>query len=151
MLMQKPLCWNCSTEDVTEMPRCFSISIQSEVAARARFPLTSPAWAMAPPYSRNFSVSVVLPASGWEMMAKVLRREISVRSSDMEYPPEKYQSMGHLRPTALLRRPSVLPRQNLGEGRIHSARSKRKSELPQKRQLLWDDDGEGPPPGNFSA
>ena len=48
MLMQKPLCWNCSTEDVTEMPRCFSISIQSEVAARARFPLTSPAWAMAP-------------------------------------------------------------------------------------------------------
>jgi hypothetical protein len=85
------------------------------------------------------------------MMAKVLRREISVRSSDMEYPPEKYQSMGHLRPTALLRRPSVLPRQNLGEGRIHSARSKRKSELPQKRQLLWDDDGEGPPPGNFSA
>ena len=59
--------------------------------------------------------------------------------------------LGHLRPTALLRRPSVLPRQNLGEGRIHSARSKRKSGLPQKRQLLWDDDGEGPPPGNFSA
>ena len=29
--MQKPLCWNCITDDVTEMPRCFSISIQSEV------------------------------------------------------------------------------------------------------------------------
>ena len=59
------------------MPRCFSISIQWEVAALAFLPLTSPAWAMAPPYSRNFSVKVVLPASGWEMMAKVRRREIS--------------------------------------------------------------------------
>ena len=37
------------TELVTEMPRCFSISIQSLVAARARLPLTSPAWAIAPP------------------------------------------------------------------------------------------------------
>ena len=38
------------TEDVTEMPRCFSISIQSEVAARLFFlPLTTPASAMAPP------------------------------------------------------------------------------------------------------
>ena len=40
-------------------------------------PLTTPAWAMAPPYSRNFSVNVVLPASGWEMMANVRRRLIS--------------------------------------------------------------------------
>jgi hypothetical protein len=38
---------------------------------------------MAPPYSRNFSVKVVLPASGWEIIAKVLRREISVQRSDM--------------------------------------------------------------------
>ena len=38
------------TEEVTEMPRCFSISIQSETAARAFFlPLTAPACAMAPP------------------------------------------------------------------------------------------------------
>lgn len=37
------------SEEVTEMPRCFSISIQSEVAALAFFPLTAPAWAMAPP------------------------------------------------------------------------------------------------------
>ena len=50
MLMQKPSYWNCITEEVTEMPRCFSISIQSEVAAREFFlPLTTPAWAMAPP------------------------------------------------------------------------------------------------------
>ena len=48
-MMQKPLCWNCITELVTEMPLWRSISIQSEVAARARLPLTSPAWAMAPP------------------------------------------------------------------------------------------------------
>ena len=41
---------NCSTEEVTEMPRCFSISIQSETAARVFFfPFTWPAWAMAPP------------------------------------------------------------------------------------------------------
>jgi hypothetical protein len=33
---------------------------------------------MAPPKSRNFSVSVVLPASGCEMIAKVLRFRISL-------------------------------------------------------------------------
>jgi hypothetical protein len=33
---------------------------------------------MAPPKSSIFSVRVVLPASGWEMMANVLRRLISV-------------------------------------------------------------------------
>ena len=78
------------TEEVTEMPRCFSISIQSEVAARVFFlPFTWPAWAMAPPYKRNFSVSVVLPASGWLMIAKVRRRLIS-DSKDMCFPPEKW-------------------------------------------------------------
>ena len=50
MLMQKPSYWNCMTDDVTEMPRCFSISIQSDTAAREFFlPLTAPACAMAPP------------------------------------------------------------------------------------------------------
>ena len=64
------------------MPRCFSISIQSEVAWRAAFrALTEPAWRMAPPYSSSFSVSVVLPASGWEMMAKVRLRATSAASS----------------------------------------------------------------------
>src|SRR5579862_7227669 len=33
---------------------------------------------MAPPNKRSFSVSVVLPASGWEMIAKVRRRSTSV-------------------------------------------------------------------------
>src|SRR6188472_3313329 len=66
------------TELATEMPRCFSISIQSEVAWRdALRPLTAPAIWIAPENSKSFSVSVVLPASGWEMMAKVRRRRVS--------------------------------------------------------------------------
>ena len=44
MLMQNPLYSNCITELVTEIPRCFSISIQSETAWRAVFlPFTEPA------------------------------------------------------------------------------------------------------------
>ena len=60
------------------MPRSRSIAIQSE-RARRRSPraLTSPASWIAPPNSSNFSVSVVFPASGCEMIAKVRRREIS--------------------------------------------------------------------------
>ena len=51
------------------MPRCFSSSIQSEVACRAALrPLTVPASRTAPPNSSSFSVRVVLPASGWEMI-----------------------------------------------------------------------------------
>jgi 16S rRNA (cytosine967-C5)-methyltransferase len=57
------------------MPRCFSISIQSDVAWRAALrAFTLPAIWIAPENSSSFSVSVVLPASGWEMMAKVRRR-----------------------------------------------------------------------------
>ena len=68
----------CMTELATEMPRCFSISIQSEVAWRALLrPFTVPARRMAPANSSSFSVSVVLPASGWEMIAKVRRRAAS--------------------------------------------------------------------------
>src|SRR4051812_15038998 len=56
------------------MPRCFSISIQSEVAWRALLrAFTVPAIWIAPPNSSSFSVRVVLPASGCEMMAKVRR------------------------------------------------------------------------------
>jgi len=63
------------TEVTTEMPRSRSMPIQSErVWTRLRLALTSPASWMAPPNSRSFSVSVVLPASGCEMMAKVRRR-----------------------------------------------------------------------------
>ena len=67
------------------MPRCFSISIQSDVACRAALrALTDPAIWIAPENSSSFSVSVVLPASGWEMMAKVRRRRTWLaRSADM--------------------------------------------------------------------
>ena len=63
------------TEVTTEMPRSRSIPIQSERVLR-RFALarTSPASWIAPPNSSIFSVSVVLPASGCEMIAKVRRR-----------------------------------------------------------------------------
>ena len=61
------------------MPRSFSSAIQSEVAWRAALrPLTEPAIWIAPPNSSSFSVSVVLPASGCEMIAKVRRRAASV-------------------------------------------------------------------------
>ncbi len=63
------------------MPRSRSIAIQSErVARRSRLALTWPARLMAPPNSSSFSVSVVLPASGWEMIAKVRRRSTSAAS-----------------------------------------------------------------------
>src|SRR5471032_2779889 len=66
------------------MPRWRSSSIQSEVVARWFLrSLTAPARWIALPYSRNFSVSVVLPASGCEMIAKVRRRAISA-AGDMQ-------------------------------------------------------------------
>ena len=60
------------------MPRSRSTAIQSE-RTRRRSPraLTSPANWIAPPNSSNFSVKVVLPASGCEMIANVRRRKIS--------------------------------------------------------------------------
>ena len=74
------------TELVTEMPRCCSRRIQSEVAWRAALrPLTVPAIWIAPPNSSSFSVSVVLPASGCEMMANVRRRAISCSSVVMQW------------------------------------------------------------------
>ena len=70
-----------STELVTEMPRSCSIAIQSDKAAfEALRAFTAPASRMAPPYSRSFSVRVVFPASGWEMMAKVQRAAASFRT-----------------------------------------------------------------------
>ncbi len=73
----------CITELATEMPRCFSISIQSLVAWRlALRAFTLPAIWIAPLNSSSFSVSVVLPASGWEMIAKVRRRRTSCAMRD---------------------------------------------------------------------
>jgi hypothetical protein len=71
-----------STELVTEMPRFCSISIQSDrVRRRSPRALTWPASRMAPLASSSRSVSVVLPASGWEMMAKVRRVWYGARPS----------------------------------------------------------------------
>src|SRR6185295_18094794 len=83
--MTQPRYSICITEEATEMPRCFSISIQSEVAWRlALRAFTEPAIWIAPENSSSFSVSVVLPASGWEMIAKVRRRRTwGVRSEAM--------------------------------------------------------------------
>src|SRR5207248_2696679 len=65
------------------MPRSRSIFIQSErVLRRSPLAFTWPARLMAPPNSNSFSVSVVLPASGCEMIAKVRRRATSVASGD---------------------------------------------------------------------
>src|SRR5450631_1682586 len=73
------------TEVTTEMPRSRSIFIQSErVLRRSPLALTCPARLMAPPNSSNFSVSVVLPASGCEMMAKVRRRATSAASGERD-------------------------------------------------------------------
>src|SRR5690625_5650338 len=66
------------TEEATEIPRCCSISIQSEAAWRwALRDLTLPAIWMAPAKYSSFSVKVVLPASGCEIIAKVRRRATS--------------------------------------------------------------------------
>ena len=51
---------------------------------RALRDFTDPAIWIAPPNSSSFSVSVVLPASGCEMIAKVRRRWVSRRWSDMD-------------------------------------------------------------------
>ena len=66
------------------MPRSFSMSIQSETACfELLFPLTEPAVWMLPVYNSSFSVRVVLPASGWEMMANVRLDAISSCKFDM--------------------------------------------------------------------
>ena len=69
---------NAKTEVATEIPRCLSISIKSLVAPfLTLLDFTAPASCIAPPKSNNFSVNVVLPASGWEIIPKVLLLFIS--------------------------------------------------------------------------
>ena len=70
---------NCRAEEATEIPRSFSISIQSEtVAFRPALPCTAPASAMTCAWSARASVSVDFPASGCAMTANVRRRCASV-------------------------------------------------------------------------
>ena len=53
------------TDVDTEIPLCFSISIKSLIAVFfILFDFTAPASFIAPPNNKNFSVKVVLPASG---------------------------------------------------------------------------------------
>ena len=60
------------------IPRSCSISMKSDAVARcSAFCLTAPACCRAPPYSSSFSVMVVFPESGWEIMARFLLRSIS--------------------------------------------------------------------------
>ena len=74
---------NCITVEVIEMPRCCSSSIQSLRRRAATLAGLAPhrPRCTAPAYSRNFSVSVVLPASGWLMIANVRRRAASASTS----------------------------------------------------------------------
>ena len=67
----EPLMLKLITTEETEVPRRHSTAIQSE-RTRRRSPraLTSPASWIAPPNSSNFSVSVVLPASGCEIIER---------------------------------------------------------------------------------
>ena len=78
------------------MPRSRSIFIQSErVLRRSPLALTWPARLMAPPNSSSFSVSVVLPASGWEMIAKVRRRATSAASGERDGDSVRNGEVGH--------------------------------------------------------
>ena len=65
MLIFRPSYSKPITDVATEIPRCFSISIKSDVAVfLILFDFTAPATCIAPPKSSNFSVNVVFPASG---------------------------------------------------------------------------------------
>src|SRR5689334_10338485 len=69
-------------EAVMDMPRSCSIPIQSEAVVLPPLrPRTMPAVRIRPEYKRSFSVNVVLPASGWLMMAKVRLRAVAAASS----------------------------------------------------------------------
>ena len=106
------------------MPRCFSISIQSDVAWRdALRAFTEPAIWIAPENSSSFSVSVVLPASGCEMMAKVRRRRISAAKGEAD--------KGGLRnAAAMLLRPCAGPRRCTSMRRHRSSRTTLSSRRP---------------------
>lgn len=73
--MTTPSNSNCRAADVIEMPRFCSISSQSDTTPdRPCLPWTAPASPIARACSASASVSVDLPASGWEMTAMLRRR-----------------------------------------------------------------------------
>src|SRR5690606_40743052 len=130
------------------MPRCFSISIQSDVAWRAALrALTEPAMLMAPENSSSFSVRVVLPASGWEMMANVRRRFTWVEISDIAFyypaPPEAAEcpgsdrsAMSHSRDAVELASPGHWHRPPGGEDAKRRRSEEHTSELQSREKLV---------------
>ncbi len=69
---------NWSAVEVTEIPRAFSISIQSDtVERRPALPWMAPASEITLACRAKASVNVDFPASGWLMTAKVRRRATS--------------------------------------------------------------------------
>jgi hypothetical protein len=77
-LKARPSCSKLITAEETEMPRSRWTAVRFE-RTRRRPPRTrtSPASWIAPPDNSKFSIKVVLPASGCEMIAKVRWRAIS--------------------------------------------------------------------------
>src|SRR6185312_12546355 len=83
-----------------------SISIQSDtVARRPALPWTAPASVIALACSANASVNVDLPASGWLITAKVLRRPASV---EMRPGGEASAGGGSARALSVITSPMVL-------------------------------------------
>src|SRR5512141_1250648 len=117
------------------MPRSRSIAIQSErVERRSRLALTWPARLMAPPNSKSFSVSVVLPASGWEMMAKVRRRRVSAvkGEADKNKAPVQRQAVGtagNANPLLCRAGANLMPRPGVG---AHRERAKMAAKVEQE-------------------
>ena len=100
---------------LTEKLLLFGGAIQSEVACFAALrDFTEPAIWIAPPNSSSFSVSVVLPASGWEMIANVRRRAVSVAWVLIGLPkrmgPGEDTADGTIIARRHSRHPSVIPR-----------------------------------------
>ena len=80
MFILMPSYSKAKTEVATDIPRWRSISIKSLVAPFFILLLfTAPASCMAPPKRSSFSVKVVLPASGCDMIPKVRLRCISFK------------------------------------------------------------------------
>ena len=74
---------NCRADELMEMPRAFSMSIQSDtVERRPAFPRIAPASKIACACSDKASVSVDFPASGWLMTANVRRWAAWLATSD---------------------------------------------------------------------
>jgi hypothetical protein len=115
------------TVDETEIPRSRSMAIQSErVRRRSPRARTAPAMRIAPPERSSFSVSVVLPASGCEMIAKVRRvRQSSAGAAVAAAGPDRSASkVSRVMEQQKLRPAPILPRTDRGLPRLHVVEGK---------------------------